>query len=251
MRVWREHRRLSQLDLALDVEISQRHLSFLESGRSRPSREMVLRLADHLDVPLRERNHLLLAAGFAPVFAERGLDDPSMQHARALVQRLLTAHEPYPAIAIDRHWNMLAANRMVMPFNEGVAPRLLAPPVNVLRLSLDPEGLAPRIENLGEWRAHLLARLRRQCVNTNDPVLKALSDEFSAGPDAETDVHAPDSIAVTLRLRTALGVLSFTSATMVFGAPLEVSLSELALETFLPLDSATANALDALAASMQ
>jgi transcriptional regulator with XRE-family HTH domain len=159
LRDWRRQRRLSQLDLACEAELSSRHLSFLERGRSTPSRDMVLRLAERLDVPLRERNVLLLAAGFAPAFPERSLDDPALESIRQGIQSLLTAHEPYPALVIDRHWSMVAANRAVAPLVRSAAPKLLTPPVNVLRLSLHPEGLACRIQNLGEWRAHLLASL--------------------------------------------------------------------------------------------
>src|SRR4051812_36291671 len=159
---WRQRRRLSQMALALEAEISTRHLSFLETGRAAPSREMVLRLAEPLELPLRERNRLLLAAGFAPVFPQRGLDDPALAPAMAAVRQVLAAHQPNPALAVDRHWQLVAANPMVERLMAGAAPALLAPPVNVLRLSLHPEGLAPRIANLAEWRAHLLARLRRQ-----------------------------------------------------------------------------------------
>jgi transcriptional regulator with XRE-family HTH domain len=246
LRAWRQRRRMSQLDFALEAEISQRHLSFMESGRSTPSREMVLHLADRLDVPLRERNALLLAAGYAPAFIERGLDHPSMRHVRATIERLLGAHEPFPALAIDRRWNMVAANRMVALFVEGVSARLLEPPVNVLELSLDPQGLAPRIENLAEWRAHLLARLKRQYLQTGDPALGALYEKVRATQAEEGFPYDPDAIASELRLRTEKGVWSFLSTTMVFGSPLDVSLSELAIETFLPADAETADALRAL-----
>ena len=253
LRTWRERRRLSQLHLALDADISQRHLSFMESGRSVPSREMLLRLAERLDVPLRERNKLLVTAGYAPVFAERALDDPAMQQARATIDRVLAAFEPFPALVIDRHWHMVAANRMVLPLSSTAAPRLLAPPVNVLRLTLDPEGLAPSIENLDEWRAHLLARLARQHAVSNDPALRALEIELRAlgGPVPAEDVHSPDAIAVTLRMRSPMGVLSFISSTMVFGAPLEVNLSELAIEIFLPVDAFTTQVLETVAAQVR
>jgi transcriptional regulator with XRE-family HTH domain len=243
---WRRQRRLSQLDLALATEISTRHLSFIETGRAAPSREMVLRLADHLDVPLRQRNQMLLAAGFAPVYPERSLDDPALADIRAVIDRLLTAHEPWPALAIDRHWHMLAANRGVAPLLAGVAPELLQGPINVLRLALHPAGLAPRILNLGEWRHHLLARLGQQIEATADTTLIDLQTELKAYPapanDAapETDMLAP---AVKLRLRSETGVLEFLSATMLFGAPHDVTLAELAIETFLPADETTAAAL--------
>src|SRR5262245_32112268 len=177
LRKWRERRRLSQLDLACEAEISTRHLSFLETGRSSPSREMVLRLAEYLDVPLRERNALLVAAGYAPAFPERPLDDPALQSARKAVDLVLAGHEPYPALAIDRHWTLIASNNAVSPLLAGVDPSLLRPPVNALRLSLHPAGLAPRIANLVEWRSHLLASLRRQIDVTADQDLVDLLSE--------------------------------------------------------------------------
>jgi len=246
LRHWRQHRRLSQLDLALEAEISTRHLSFLETGRAAPSREMVQRLAERLEIPLRDRNLLLLAAGFAPRYPERGLDDPAMVPARAAIDALLKAHEPYPALAIDRHWQLVAANGMLAPLIEGAAPDLLAAPVNVLRLSLHPQGVAPNIINLGEWRHHLLDRLKRQIALTHDAVLEDLLAELSGYPAPANDVASVASevvIAVPLRLRTKLGVLSFLSTTMVFGTPVDVTLSELAIETFLPADTATADIL--------
>src|SRR5687768_12776775 len=178
LREWRQRRRLSQLDFATEAEISSKHLSFLETGRSQPSRDMLLKLAELLDVPLRERNTLLIAAGFAPMFTERSLDDPALRAAREAVDLVLKGHEPYPALAIDRHWTMLAANRAVAPMLIGIPNALLQPPVNVLRLSLHPEGLAPRIVNLAQWRTHLLARLRRQIDVSADPALVALHDEL-------------------------------------------------------------------------
>ncbi len=255
VREWRERRRLSQLALALDAGVSTRHLSFLETGKARPSREMVERLAERLDVPLRERNTLLLAAGFAPAYPEHRLDDPALGPARRVVDRVLAGHEPYPALAIDRHWTLLAANRAVAPLLAGVASDLLRPPVNVLRLSLHPEGLAPRIANLGQWRAHLLERLRRQVEATADAVLAALAAELAAYPAPA--VPAPGSgsgsgtgsgsdfagIAVPLVLRTGGGTLAFLSTTTVFGTPVEVTLAELAVEAFFPADAATAAAL--------
>src|SRR4029077_4702718 len=159
LREWRQRRHLSQLDLAGDAEISARHLSFVETGRSAPSRDMVLKLAERLEVPLRERNVLLVAAGFAPAFPQRSLDDPALKPARAAIDLVLRAHEPNPALAVDRHWNLVSANRMVMPLLEGVRERLLAAPINVLRLSFHPEALAGRTVNLAEWCGHLLERL--------------------------------------------------------------------------------------------
>lgn len=250
LRQWRQRRRLSQLDLALDAEISTRHLSFMETGRASPSREMVLRLAEQLDVPLRERNAMLNAAGFAPVFPERGLADPALEPARRAVELVLKGHEPYPAIAVDRHWNMVAANAAIMPLMAGADPKLLEAPVNVLRLSLHPDGLAPRIANLGQWRAHLLARLARQTDATGDPALDALLKELTAYPAPGESSHDDEfaSVAVPLRLHTPAGLLSLFSATTVFGAPSDLTLAELALESFFPADEATAEILRALAA---
>ena len=249
VRHWRQRRRLSQLDLACEAEISTRHLSFIETGRAAPSREMILHLAESLDVPLRQRNALLLAAGFAPVFQERSLDDPALRPAREAIEALLGAHEPYPALAVDRHWSLIAANRAISALMTGAAPELMRAPVNVLRLSLHPAGLAPRIANLPEWRDHLLFRLRRQYAETADPALADLLAELTAYPHGGTRAKAHDltAIAVPLRLRTEYGVLSLLSATMMFGTPLDPALSELALETFLPADAATAEALRRLA----
>jgi transcriptional regulator with XRE-family HTH domain len=248
LKAWRQRRRLSQLALACDAGISARHLSFLETGRSRPSRDMVLRLADRLEVPLRERNALLVAAGFAPVFPERPLSDPAMTQARKAVDLVLAGHEPYPAIAIDRHWTLVASNTAVAPLLSGVDPALLSPPVNVLRLSLHPGGLAPRIANLGEWRAHLLDRLRRQVEITADARLDALMQELRAypAPVAEPGRAAGGGYAgvvVPFQLATPGGVLSFFSTTTIFGTPVDITLSELAVESFFPADAATAEAL--------
>lgn len=241
IREWRQRRRLSQMDLALEAEISTRHLSFIETGRAQASREMVLLLAEQLEVPLRERNAMLLGAGYAPVYAQRALDDPELAAARRAIELVLKGHEPFPAIAIDRHWNMVSANAAVAPLLAGVAPHLLAGPVNVLRLSLHPEGLAPRIRNLGEWRAHLLERLRRQAWLTSDPELAALLDELGGYPSAEGagEAETCDSVAIPLRLETPLGELSFLSTTTVFGTPRDVTLDELAIEAFFPADEET------------
>jgi transcriptional regulator with XRE-family HTH domain len=248
IRDWRSRRRLSQMALALDAAISTRHLSYIETGRARPSRAMVMTLAEQLDLPLRDRNALLHAAGFAPVYRERAIDDPDLAAARRAIGLILAGHEPFPALAVDRHWTLLAMNRAVGPLIEGVAPRLLEPPVNVLRLSLDPEGLGPRIANLGEWRAHLLDRLARQAAATGDPALSALLDELRALPAPPLDEGFEDplgGIAVPLRLRMPSGILSFLSTTTVFGTPRDVTLSELALECFFPADAETARALQA------
>jgi transcriptional regulator with XRE-family HTH domain len=252
LREWRQRRRMSQLDLALEAEISTRHLSFMETGRAAPSREMVLRLAERLDIPLRERNALLVAAGFAPLFPERSLDDPQLRPARRAMELVLAGHEPYPALAIDRHWNLVAYNKAVPFFLASVDQSLLAPPVNVLRLSLHPQGFAPRIANYWEWRTHLFDRLRQQISITADPVLMELVKELSAYPapaDAKPH-HGGDEYAgvvVPLQFITDAGILSFISTTTVFGTPIDVTLSELALETFFPADAATAEALRNLA----
>ena len=253
LRDWRQRRRMSQLDLAGLADISPRHLSFVETGRSVPSRAMLLRLSDRLEVPLRERNALFIAAGYAPVYSERRIDDPSLEQARRAIELVLRGHEPYPALAVDRHWNLQAANRALAPLLEGVAVELLAPPVNVLRLSLHPLGVAPRIANLGQWRAHLLHRLGQQIQATGDATLLALHAElagYPAPPDADAQDEAPGDVIVPLRIRTALGELSLLSTTTVFGTPVEVTLSELAIESFFPADAATGERLRAAAAAM-
>ena len=245
LRDWRERRRRSQLDLALDAGVSTRHLSFVETGRARPSREMVLQLAEQLDVPLRARNVLLLSAGYAPAYAERALDDPALTGARRAIELVLAGHEPYPALVFDRHWSVLATNKAVGVLLEGADPALTERPVNALRLALHPAGLAPRIANLGQWRAHLLHNLRAQIEATADPTLVALEAEVAAYPVADPgEANADDlgGVAVPLRLRTGAGILTFISTTTVFGTPRDVTLSELALETFLPADEATAAA---------
>ena len=248
LREWRQRRRLSQLDLALDADISTRHLSYM-GNRAAPRRAaaMVLHLAEQLEVPLRERNTLLAAAGYAPIYRERTLDDPALQAAREAVDLVLRAHEPYPALAVDRHWNMLSHNRPVLALMEGIAPELLVPPLNVLRLSLHPQGLASKIVNLAAWRTHLFERLRHQIAVSADPVLAALLEElqsYPAPPDDEPyEAIAHNAVALPLQLRTAMGVLSFISTITVFGTPVDITLSELALETFFPADAFTAQAL--------
>jgi transcriptional regulator with XRE-family HTH domain len=253
LREWRQHRRYSQLALAYDAEISPKHLSFVESGRSQPSRDMVLRLAERLEVPLRERNALLLAAGFAPVFKERALEHPDLANVRRAIDLVLAGHEPYPALAIDRHWTLVAANNAVAPLLAGAAPELLQPPMNVLRLSLHPEGLAPRIANLAQWRSHLFVRLRQQIDFSADQTLMdlleelrrypALSSEGESNPNDDATAH----VVVPLKLVTERGVLAFISTTMIFGTPVDVTSSELAIESFFPADAATAEALRAKA----
>jgi transcriptional regulator with XRE-family HTH domain len=253
LRDWRTRRRMSQLDLANDAGISARHLSFVETGRSRPSREMVLHLADRLDVPLRERNALLMAGGFAPTFHATDFAAPEMQAVRDAVDRILAAHEPFPAILVDRQWNLVANNRAASVLVEGVAPEVLDPPCNVLRASLHPRGLAPRILNLDEWTGHILGNLRRQVAVTGDAALRELADELT-GYATELGVADPrpheapraiarPSIAMTMRLRTDDGELAFITMIATFGTALDITLTELALETFLPADAATADAL--------
>jgi transcriptional regulator with XRE-family HTH domain len=251
LRHWRRHRRLSQLDLAHEAEISTRHLSFVETGRSVPSREMVLRLSERLDIPLRERNALLVAAGYAPMYRERPLNHPALDSARQAVELLLKSHEPYPALAIDRHWNLVAANRMVPHLMAGADASLLQAPANVLRLSLHPLGLAPKIANLGQWRAHLFERLRQQITATADPVLVALLEELKAYPEPEDTAglqldgeHA--GVVMPFKFTTPAGVLTFISTTTIFGSPVDVTLQELAMETFFPADDFTRHTLQAL-----
>jgi len=249
IRHWRTRRRLSQLELALEADVSTRHLSCLETGRAAPSREMILRLAHRLDVPLRDRNRLLTAAGFAPMYATRPLADPALAAARHVVELVLRGHEPCPALAVDRHWNVVMQNRAVPLLLDGVAAELLEGPVNALRLSLHPRGMAPRIANLAAWRAHVLARLRQQVAASDDDVLRALEDELAAYPAPSDAAHAPPPIGaepalvVPLVVDTTLGRLSFISTTTVFGTPVDVTLAELALESFFPADTATATAL--------
>ena len=244
LRDWRRRRQLSQLELALRAEISTRHLSFVETGRARPTSAMIERLSEHLDVPLRERNSLLLAGGFAPVHPEHALTDVPMAAVSAAIDQVLAAHDPYPALVVDRHWEMVAANPAIDRFLIDVAPVLLEPPVNVLRLSLHPDGMAGRIVNYAEWRAHL----RRQEEASADPVLAELRREVGgyrapvgAGPGGPP-VPGP-AIVVPLRFRTDDGVLNLFSTTTVFGTPLDVTVSELAIESFFPADAETTAAL--------
>jgi transcriptional regulator with XRE-family HTH domain len=254
LRDWRARRRRSQLDLALDAEVSQRHLSFVESGRARPSREMVLRLAERLEVPLRARNALLVAAGYAPEYAERGIDDPALRPAMEAVRLILDGHEPYPALAVDRHWHLVAANRVALRLMEGIAAALTAPPVNVVRLSLHPDGLAPRIVNLRAWRTHIVDRLRRDAAASGDAALAALAEEaarYPAGQDPPPGTAERERalIATPLRLRIPGGELSLIGTTTVFGTATDVMLSELTLETFFPADGESAAVLRAMAAA--
>jgi transcriptional regulator with XRE-family HTH domain len=251
LREWRQRRHLSQLDLAGDAEISTRHLSFVETGRAAPSRDIVLKLAERLAVPLRERNVLLVAAGFAPAFPQRSLDDPALKSARAAIDLVLRAHEPNPALAVDRHWNLVSANRMVTPLLDGIVPDMLAPPLNVLRLSFHPRGLAARTVNLAEWCGHLLERLHHQCEATADPELIRLYDELKTYPiPARSGPLSADTVAIPFKMRFGGDVLSFISTTMIFGTPVDITLSELALETFFPDDDLTAGRMRAIAANL-
>jgi transcriptional regulator with XRE-family HTH domain len=244
LRDWRRRRHLSQLDLALEAGVSARHLSFLETGRSKPSREMVLHLSEQLEVPLRDRNRLLLAAGYAPAFEERPIDAPEMAPVREALDKILTGHEPYPALVVDRWWNLAAANRSVALFTAQVPAHLMEPPVNVLRASLHPDGMASRILNYGEWRAHLLDRLHRQVALTADPRLAELYDELSAFPGETAEVHNPGGeIAVPLRYDVGGRELAFFSTIATFGTAVDITLAELSIEAFFPADEATAEYL--------
>jgi transcriptional regulator with XRE-family HTH domain len=245
VRSWRTARRRSQMDLALDVGVSTRHLSFVETGRARPSPELVLALADRLDVPLRERNDLLLAAGYAPRYPERSLDDPHLQRARSAMQRMLDAHDPYPGVAIDRHWNIVLANRAASMLIAAVPADLLGPPVNVFRVCLHPRGLAAHTRNLDEWAAYLLGQLRRAWVRTNDAEFAALLAELREDPRiAAIDDHAisssaQDALVVPVDLDLDGTELSMFTTLTTFGGPRDVTLDELAVELFYPADDRT------------
>ncbi|MDK2760968.1 MAG: helix-turn-helix transcriptional regulator [Sphingopyxis sp.] len=253
LRDWRTRRRMSQMDLALDTNMSTRHLSFIETGRSKPSSQMLLRIADRLEVPHRARNALLLAAGYAPDYQERSLDSAEMTGMRAIVEHVLKGHEPYPALAVDRHWNMIAANDAIAILIEQVSAALLAPPVNVLRIALHPEGLAPQIVNHGEWRTHILDRLDLQIEASADAGLMALREEL-AGYAIEANDNRGGShlrhgsgIAVPLVLDTVAGQIRFVSTVTIFGTPVDITLSELAIEAFFPADAESAALLQQLA----
>jgi transcriptional regulator with XRE-family HTH domain len=247
LRTWRRRRSLSQLELALDAEVSSRHVSFLETGRAKPSREMLLRLADHLSVPLRERNALLLAAGYAPVYAEHALSEQEMEPVRQALDRFLRAHEPYPALVLDRRYEIVSANDALGALVGGCDPELLEPPVNALRLTMHPRGMAPRITNFGEWSGHLLARLRRQAALTADPQLETLHEELRAYPgvaQGEPGERGPgDEICLTLRVLIDDAELSFLSTVSTFGTAADVTLAELSIEAFYPADARTATVL--------
>jgi transcriptional regulator with XRE-family HTH domain len=243
LREWRERRRLSQLDLAIQADISARHLSFVETGRSRPTSAMILRLTEHLDVPLRDRNTLLLAGGYAPAYPEHPLDGPELASVRGALRNVLSGHEPYPAVVVNRWWELLDFNTAVAVLTEPVAPELLEPPANVLRLSLHPDGMAPYIVNLAEWRAHLLARLRRQMAATGDARLAELFDELKSYPGGEPGEPGPADVVVPLRYRLGDTEMALFSMTAVIGTPMDVTIEELAIESFYPADEATAGVL--------
>ena len=254
VREWRQRRRLSQLTLACDAEISTRHLSFIETGRSQPSRAMILHLSEQLAIPMRDRNILLVAAGYAPIFPERSLDDPALQSVRKAIDLVLERQKPYPAFALDRHWTIAASNGALPEVYVGVAPHLMQPPINALRLTLHPDGLAPRIANLSEWRQHSLARLRRQIDVTADPVLLELLRELSqySGPGGKNHLAVPTeepAVAIPFCIRTERGLLSFFTTTTMFGSPVDITLSELAVECFYPADAATAQIVRETAAA--
>lgn len=244
LRDWRQRRRLSQLDLAVAAEVSTRHLSFVETGRSKPSRELLVHLAGHLDVPVRERNTLLLAGGYAPAYQETPLDAAAMAPVRAALDKILAGHEPYPALIVNRRWELVAANQPLGLLLHGVAPHLLEPPVNALRVSLHPDGMAGRITNLSEWSAHLLSRLRREMAVTDDAGLRVLYDELAGYPGVEVDDAEGDPSA-RLFVALQLGELSFFSTVATFGTALDVTLAELSIESFFPADEATSAALRA------
>jgi len=247
LRGWRERRRVSQLDLSLQAGISARHLSFVETGRSKPSSGLILRLSEELDVPLRERNALLLAGGFAPTYPEHRLDASPLSAVTEAMRQVITAHMPNPALAVDGHWELIDANDALFRLVEGTSPELLEPPVNVLRVSLHPDGMAPRILNLAQWRQHVLFRLRRQADRSGDPFLHELYQELAGYPGGEaseaSEAGEPGGsadVVLPIRLRAGDAELSFLSTTTVFGSPLDITVAELAIESFYPADGVTA-----------
>ncbi|MBT1090751.1 helix-turn-helix domain-containing protein [Streptomyces sp. Tu102] len=251
LRAWREQRRVSQLELALRADSSARHISFIETGRSRPSEEMVLRLAEHLEVPVRERNALLLAAGYAPRYPETPLDDPALDALRAGMEQLIQGYEPYPALVVDAMYNVHAANRGILMLLDDIPEHLLQPPLNAMRLTLHPDGLAPRIRNLREWRGHLLAQMQRQIALHRSEPLRELYEEVAAypvpedAPGAEPDEPVP-YFALPMQIEHEGRVLSFISSISTFNTPMDVTVAELAIETLLPADPATVKYLQSL-----
>ncbi|MGY4738473.1 helix-turn-helix domain-containing protein [Streptomyces sp. ATMOS53] len=251
LRAWRERRRLSQLELALRADSSARHISFVETGRSRPSEEMLLRLAEHLDVPVRERNALLLAAGYAPHYPQTPLDDPALDALRAGLDRLIQGYEPYPALVMDARYDVVAANRGITMLLDGVPESLLAAPLNAMRLTLHPQGLAPRIRNLREWRGHLLAQMERQIALYRSAPLRELYDEVAAYPVAQSaptkePAEPVPYFALPMQIEHEGRILSFISSVSTFNTPMDVTVAELAIETFLPADPATVAHLHSL-----
>jgi transcriptional regulator with XRE-family HTH domain len=252
LRDWRQRRRLSQLELAVEADVSARHLSFVETGRSKPSRELVLHLAEHLDVPLRERNTLLLAAGYSPSFSARTLDSDAMAPVREAIDKVLAGHEPYPAMVVDRRWDLVSANQTALALlSDGVSPELLEPPVNTLRVALHPDGVAPRIVNFAEYSNHLVTRLRRQASAAVDADLLALAEELASYPGVEAGAYAlPDPASLIFSKLVLRGPgrdeLAFFSTLATFGTALDVTVAELSIESFFPADDATARALRAM-----
>jgi transcriptional regulator with XRE-family HTH domain len=243
LRAWRERRRLSQLELAGAADISTRHLSFIETGRAQPSRRVLLRLAEELAVPLRGRNAILLAAGFAPVYPETPLADPVMRPVRNALDRIVTLHDPYPALVVDRQWNVVTANASAVALLEGVAPDLLRPPVNVMRVSLHPRGLAPRTRNFAAWAGHLIGQLRQQVESSGDIDLQALLEEVSHYPGIPAEPPPPgpaDRVVTAVRYATPDGDLALFTTIATLGAPTDVTAAELAIETFYPADEQSA-----------
>lgn len=252
VRTWRERRRRSQLDLAGDAGISTRHLSFIETGRTQPSRRVLLQLAEALAVPLRGRNNLLLAAGYAPAYPETPLADPAMRPVREALDRIVTLHDPYPALVVDRVWNIVTANRSAVSLLEGVAAALLEQPVNAMRLSLHPQALAPRTRNWPAWSAHLIGQLRQQVEATADPRLAALLEEVRRYPNVPAEPAPPgaaDRVVIPVRYAVPEGELALFTTIATFGAPTDVTADELAIETFYPADEATADLLRRRAAA--
>jgi transcriptional regulator with XRE-family HTH domain len=252
LRQWRERRHLTQLDLALEAGVSARHLSFVETGRSKPGREMLLQVLEQLEIPFREQNRLLLAAGHAPAFPERSLDDSDLAPVREALDVILTGHEPYPAVAVDRVWNLVAANSAMFALFESVDidPLLLEPPINVMRVGLHPRGLGPRFVNLGYWHKHWVRRLERQLAATGDDQLAALVEEIATFPvprpehDVISEVAGSEMLGpVSVRTPDG-GELSFFGMFAIFDTPFEVTTSELAVEFLFPADRATAETLD-------